>query len=298
VGEDQLKKKPGDGESKMKKFVCALGICLASCFSDMTMAAAVGTVDGVQLPAWLDRAGLTVPISPGIFLQAGDTVRTGAGARLLLKLDEGSFVKLGENAKFVIERAQPRKGVFEAALNVLNGAFRFTTVALSRSMRRDVRIRVGQNATVGIRGTDLWGRSRDDNDIVCLIEGKIEITGNDKKPLMLDQPLQLFQSTSAAAPAPISFLSKPELDVFAAETELELGKTSSPQGGWKVVIDGFASRAEAREAARNLRNNGYPVEVATDNSLIIAKMDSELSARQLATRLKAGSGFKEVRIAQ
>jgi hypothetical protein len=264
----------------------------------MTMAAAVGTVDGVQLPAWLDRAGLTVPISPGIFLQAGDTVRTGAGARLLLKLDEGSFVKLGENAKFVIERAQPRKGVFEAALNVLNGAFRFTTVALSRSMRRDVRIRVGQNATVGIRGTDLWGRSRDDNDIVCLIEGKIEITGNDKKPLMLDQPLQLFQSTSAAAPAPISFLSKPELDVFAAETELELGKTSSPQGGWKVVIDGFASRAEAREAARNLRNNGYPVEVATDNSLIIAKMDSELSARQLATRLKAGSGFKEVRIAQ
>lgn len=282
----------------MTKVVCALGICLASCFAHVTMAAAVGTVDGVQLPAWLDRAGLTVPISPGVSLQAGDTVRTGAGARLLLKLDEGSFVKLGENARFVIERAQPRKGIFEAAMSVLNGAFRFTTATLSRNLPRDVRIRVGQNATVGIRGTDLWGRSREDNDIVCLIEGKIEITGNDKKPMLLDQPLQLFQSTSTAPPAPISFLSKPELDVFAAETEMELGKTSSPQGGWKVVIDGFASRAEAREAARNLRHNGYPAEVTADNYLIIAKMDSELSARQLAARLKAGSGFKEVRIAQ
>ncbi len=282
----------------MKKVVCALSICLAACFATVATAATVGTVDAVQLPAWLDRAGLTVPISPGVSLRAGDTVRTGAGARLLLKLEEGSFVKLGENARFVIERAQPRKGIFEAALNVLNGAFRFTTATLSRNLPRDVRIKVGQNATVGIRGTDLWGRSRDDNDIVCLIEGKIDITGNDKKTLTLDQPLQLFQSTSAAPPVPISFLGKPELDVFAAETEMEFSKASSTKGGWKVVIDGFDSRAEAREAARNLRNNGYPAEVTADNFLTIAKMNSELSARQLAARLKAGSGFREVRIAQ
>ena len=156
----------------MKKLICALAFLLATVFVPSAMAAA-GAVEAVQMPAWLDRAGLTVPVSPGVALQAGDTLRTGTGARLLLKLEEGSLVKLGENARFVIEKAQPKGGVFEAAFNVVNGAFRFTTQTLAKSTRRDVKIRVGQNATIGIRGTDLWGRGRDDKDIVCLIEGKI-----------------------------------------------------------------------------------------------------------------------------
>ena len=283
----------------MKKILGALLMFLAIGMANMALAAPAGTVDGVQLPAWLDRGGLTVPVSPGLPLQPGDTLRTGHGARLLLKLEEGSLVKLGENARFVIEKAQPAKGgVYEATLNVVNGAFRFTTETLSKSTPRDVTITVGQNATIGVRGTDLWGRSHSDKDIVCLIEGKIEVTGNDKKPRTLDKPRQLFQSTRSAPPEPLTFLSTEQLNVLAAETEIEVGKGASTIGNWKVVIDGFSSREAAREAARNLRVNGYPAEVMSDNSLNIAKMDTELSARQLAARLKAGSGFKEVRIAQ
>ncbi len=285
----------------MNKLFCALCIWLAGGFgmaATPAAAATVGKVDGVQLPAWLDRAGLSVPIYPGLALEAGDTVRTGAGARLLLKLEEGSLVKLGENARFVIEKAQQKAGVFDAALNVLTGAFRFTTDKLAKSTPRDVRIKLGQNATVGIRGTDVWGRGSEDKDIVCLIEGKIEITGNDQKTLRLDQPLQFFQSTRSAPPAPLTFLTQPQLDALAAETEIEFGKGATTKGDWKVVIDGFTSRDEARLAARNLRSNGYPVEITADNSLTIARMNGELAARQLAARLKAGSGFKEVRIAQ
>ena len=55
--------------------------------------------------------------------------------------------KLGENAKFVIESAQPKGGVFDAALSVVTGAFRFTTQAFAKGTKRDVKIRVGQNAT-------------------------------------------------------------------------------------------------------------------------------------------------------
>jgi len=277
-------------------FVLAM---LATAISTTSSAAMAGRVDAVQLPAWLDRGGLTVPVSPGLALQAGDTLRTGTGARLLLKLEEGSLVKLGENARFTIEKAQPAKnGVFEAALNVANGAFRFTTEALSKNTPRDIAIVVGQNATIGVRGTDLWGRSREDRDIVCLIEGKIDVTGNDRKTVVLDRPLHLFQSTRKSAPEPLGFLPADQLNELAAETEMEFGKTSSTIGGWKVVIDGFASRDALRDAARNLRINGYPAEVTADNTLVIAKMDTELSARQLAARFKAGSGFKEVRIAQ
>ncbi len=279
----------------MKKLICALAFLLATVFVPSAMAAA-GAVEAVQMPAWLDRAGLTVPVSPGFALQAGDTLRTGTGARLLLKLEEGSLVKLGENARFVIEKAQPKGGVFEAAFNVVNGAFRFTTQTLAKSTRRDVKIRVGQNATIGIRGTDLWGRGRDDKDIVCLIEGKIEITGNDNKLLTLDQPLQFFQSTRSAPPEPLTSLPPPQLEVFAAETEIEFGKGSSAKGNRKVIVSGFATRDEARQAARGLRTNGYPAEITPDNTVMIDKMESELSARQLGAQLKAGSGFKEVRI--
>ncbi len=279
----------------MKKLICALAFLLATVFVPSAMAAA-GAVEAVQMPAWLDRAGLTVPVSPGVALQAGDTLRTGTGARLLLRLEEGSLVKLGENARFVIEKAQPKGGVFEAAFNVVNGAFRFTTQTLAKSTRRDVKIRVGQNATIGIRGTDLWGRGRDDKDIVCLIEGKIEITGNDNKLLTLDQPLQFFQSTRSAPPEPLTSLPPPQLEVFAAETEIEFGKGGSAKGNRKVIVSGFATRDEARQAARGLRTNGYPAEITPDNTVMIDKMESELSARQLGAQLKAGSGFKEVRI--
>ncbi len=279
----------------MKKLICALAFLLATVFVPSASAGA-GAVEAVQMPAWLDRAGLTVPVSPGVALQAGDTLRTGTGARLLLKLEEGSLVKLGENARFVIEKAQPKGGVFEAAFNVVNGAFRFTTQTLAKSTRRDVKIRVGQNATIGIRGTDLWGRGRDDKDIVCLIEGKIEITGNDNKLLTLDQPLQFFQSTRSAPPEPLTSLPPPQLEVFAAETAIEFGKGSSAKGNRKVIVSGFATRDEARQAARGLRSNGYPAEITPDNTVMIDKMESELSARQLGAQLKAGSGFKEVRI--
>jgi hypothetical protein len=280
----------------MKNWIYALGFSLGACFANAVLAASAGAIEAVQLPAWLDRGGLTVPVSPGIALQAGDTLRTGTGARLLLKLEEGSLVKLGENAKFVIERAQPKAGVFDAALSVVTGAFRFTTQALAKTTKRDVKIRVGQNATIGIRGTDLWGRGREDKDIVCLIEGKIEITGNDNKALTLDTPLQLFQSTRSAAPEPLTSLPRAQLEVFAAETEIEFGKGATAKGNRKVIVAGFGTRDEARQAMRALRTNGYPAEIATDNTVMIDKMESELSARQLAAQLKAGSGFKEVRV--
>ncbi|HEY2628072.1 MAG TPA: FecR domain-containing protein, partial [Usitatibacter sp.] len=99
------------------------------------------TVEAVQYPAWLDRGGNTVPLTPGTPLQADDKLRTGGNARVQVKMGEGSTVKLGENAQFVVERIENR-GVFRAALGVLTGAFRFTTNALRKSQQRDISIKV------------------------------------------------------------------------------------------------------------------------------------------------------------
>jgi hypothetical protein len=103
-------------------------------------------------------------------------VRTGPGARAYLMLAEGSRVKLGEAARFSLhtQSMQPEKS-FRGALDVVAGAFRFTTGKLKKTLPREVAIRVG-TATIGIRGTDIWGKTDKDGDLVALIEGRIEIT--------------------------------------------------------------------------------------------------------------------------
>jgi hypothetical protein len=280
----------------MKKTLCIWLLCLAASLGVVTSSAhAAGIVDGVQSPAWLDRGGLTVPVSPGIALQVGDTLRTGSGARLMLKLEEGSLVKLGENARFAIEKAQAKGGVYEAALNVAAGAFRFTTQVASKANERDVNIKLGPNATIGLRGTDLWGRGRDDKDIVCLIEGKIDVTGNNGKTLRLDQPRQMFTSARNMPPEPVTTIDAQQLNTWSIETEIEYGKGSKVSGEWKVIIEGFPSRDEARAATRKLRETGYPAENTANNTVTIDKFDTELAARLLAIQLRVGSGFKEIR---
>ena len=153
--------------------------------------AAPAVVEAVQYPAWLERGGNAVPLTPGTALQAQDRLRTGTNARVQLKMPEGSAVKLGENAQFVIERVEDR-GVFRAALSVLAGAFRFTTDAARKATKRDIEIKV-KNATAGIRGTDLWGKSTDERDIVCLLEGKITVGSEGHPTVTLDQPLDFYQ---------------------------------------------------------------------------------------------------------
>src|SRR5258705_7990498 len=76
------------------------------------------TIEGVQMPAWVERAGRRVPIIPGMELRAGDQLVTGAGSRALVKLGDGSLVKLGENGQLGFQELGPAADLFKAALNV------------------------------------------------------------------------------------------------------------------------------------------------------------------------------------
>ncbi|MGH8596217.1 MAG: FecR family protein, partial [Gammaproteobacteria bacterium] len=136
-------------------------------------AAPSATVEVVQSPAWLDQGGRRVAVAPGAAMDSEARLVTGAQARLVIRLAEGSTVKLGENTRFSFRHA-PESSLYKAALNVLVGAFRFTTTALGQGYRRDIRATVG-TATIGIRGTDVWGKAADDRDFVVLIEGSIDI---------------------------------------------------------------------------------------------------------------------------
>ena len=163
-------------------------------------AAPNAVVEAVQMPAWVERGGANLPLAPGMELRDLDRLRTGADAKLLLKMREGSRVRLGENGTLQLERmAEDKERVFAAVMNVFKGAFRFTTDVLRVQRKRNINITVA-TVTAGIRGTDLWGKAASDKDIVCLIEGKIEVQRGQDQPFQMDPPLSFYIAPRNAPP--------------------------------------------------------------------------------------------------
>ena len=259
-----------------------------------TAAAQAVKVEAVQYPAWLDRGGQTVPLSPGIELHASDKLRTGNNARVRLRLGEGSTVKLGENAQFVVERVQHRN-VFSAALAVLAGAFRFTSEAVARARKRDITIRA-RTITAGIRGTDLWGKATDERDLVCLIDGRISVTPDEGPAVTLDQPLDFYQRPRGGK-GEVAKIDQKQLDIWSLETEMSKdGAAADAAGTWKVVVLAAASRDEALAANRSLRAAGYPARISASGAQFrveVTGLAGEAQAAALASALRGLPGVRE-----
>jgi len=268
-------------------------------------AAPAAVVEGVQMPAWVERpGGSRMPIAPGMELKSGDQVRTGANSRLLVKLSEGSLVKLGENGSLRIAEIDPQgDGLFKAALGVVEGAFRFTTDALVKGRKRDVRITVA-TVTAGIRGTDLWGKSDTaDRQIVCLIEGRIEVGAAGETPVTMDQPRQFYQRTRGQT-APIGFVEPAQLAEWAKETEIAAGAGAARQGGkFRVTLVQSDTQSGALAVYDQVRAAGYAAQIrpvkAGDRLVYdvrIGSLPSKAEAEALATQLRGKYGVVEPKV--
>src|SRR2546423_9514967 len=71
------------------------------------LAQVAATIEGVQMPAWVERGGRRVPIIPGMELRAGDQLVTGAGSRPLVQPGHGSPGKLGEKGQLGFSQPDP-----------------------------------------------------------------------------------------------------------------------------------------------------------------------------------------------
>ncbi|HVC13125.1 MAG TPA: FecR family protein [Burkholderiales bacterium] len=274
-----------------------LAACLALALPYAAAAVPAAVVEGVQMPAWVERDGARAPLAPGMALHSGDRLSTGAGARLLLRLGEGSSVKLGENAGLTLERiGRERDGVFGAALRVLQGAFRFTTAVIAKHRRRDVRITL-HTVTAGIRGTDVWGRSTEPKQIVCLIEGRVEVQPQGERAITMDQPLQFYQREHGKS-QPLASVSRAQLAKWAAETEIERGAGAALRGGrWQVTLLAADTQAAALAVYDRARAAGYAAEIHPQRAALrwryevrIRHLRSKTDAVTLATRLGGDLG--------
>jgi hypothetical protein len=269
-------------------------------------AAAQAVVEAVQMPAWIERGGARVPLAPGMGLQSNDALRTGADARLLVKLADGSSVKLGENAQLQLAAIATRgDNVFVSAMNVLQGAFRFTTDALAKSRRREVSVTVA-TVTAGIRGTDLWGKAAADRDIVCLIEGRIEVSRQGDPTITMDQPLSFYIAPRGQPALPVAPVNPEQLKQWATETEIADGRGAARRGGrWKVVLASGESENEVLNVYQAVRAAGYAAELEPRRvqgrrtyDVRIASLPSRVEAEALAARLSGQHGVSSPRVTQ
>ena len=258
----------------------------------------LAVVEIVQMPAWVERGGARTALTPGMELRDRDQLRTGANSRLLLRMGDGSLVKLGEQASLGLDGMRMRPdSVFQAAMNVARGAFRFTTEAAKKFRgKREVNITIA-TVTAGIRGTDLWGKSDPDRQIVALIEGRIEVTPPGESPIQMDQPLSFYSrergQSQAVVPIPIE-----QLKAWAAETEPQPGEGVTRRGGtFRVTATGLAY-GEAQALYDDLRRAGYPAEIIPARvkdkrvyNVHLSNFETQKDAEFVAGKLKEDAGF-------
>ena len=275
----------------MKRFASMLLACLA--WAGAAAAAPQASVESVQYPAWLERGGAAVPLAPGIALLPNDRLRTGANARARVRLADGSTVKLGEKAVFAFERGRS-DGLLRNTLRVLAGAFRYTSFGGARGASPAIRVR---NVTIGIRGTDLWGKSTDERDLVCLIDGAIGVSSPGNPEVRLDKPLDFYQLLRDGEPQ-VDKVSQAQLDEWALETEMQAGgAVGKAGGGWRVVAARTAQRNDALALGRRLRAAGFPARLVEEGpgsfATVVAGLESEPAAKALAANLRASGGVAE-----
>ncbi|KAF0114831.1 MAG: extracellular endo alpha-1 4 polygalactosaminidase or related polysaccharide hydrolase-like [Rhodospirillaceae bacterium] len=173
-------------------------------FMGGTLSAAKTTGTGVVFRlrgiALLQRGDDESQLAEGNPVGVGDTVKTGAGARLEIVFNDGSDIVLGELAALLIEAFEPvtdKRGL--ARLAVERGAFRADVTKLEGppfTVRTPV-------ATIGVRGTQFWGGPMGVRRLgVMLLSGVITVE-NAGGQRILDRPgTGTFIDTPQTAPEP------------------------------------------------------------------------------------------------
>lgn len=253
-------------------WLLAAPLALAAASASGQLAA---TVEAIQMPAWVERNARRTPLVPGMELRAGDLLHTGDEARLLMKLADGSLLKLGQNGTMRFsdlvaveeqpkedkaDKTPPKLESLKAAIEVLEGPFRLTTERPSAGLKRQLSVQLGQIA-IAVRGTDLWGRLEAGREIICLLEGRIAVTAEGEPAVALSQPRQLYQREYGLT-LPLDSADAGQVADWIRETDIQPGRGAARRGGrWNAVLASDANQAAALAVYDELRGAGYPAEI-------------------------------------
>jgi hypothetical protein len=156
-----------------------LTLLAGALFCATTAAAApapVGVVDKAQGAAEAVQDGTARALAPDGPVFYGDKLRTGPGARLEAKLDDGTVLTLGEKGRLTVDKFvyDPGRDGGKLALTVKDGAFLFVGGKIEGPTggHVDITTPVG---TLGVRGTTVWGGRIDGGFGVLVLSGEVAL---------------------------------------------------------------------------------------------------------------------------
>ena len=131
-----------------------------------------GTVARVQGNALAVQNAVPRVLAVGDLVRIGDVLSTGPNSRLEIKMrDEAIFTLGGETAFVVVDYTFGQGAPANGVVRVLQGAFLATSGAIAQVADAGLKVQ-SQAATIGIRGTTVWGGGLDGTFQVMLIEGR------------------------------------------------------------------------------------------------------------------------------
>ena len=283
----------------------ALLVMLPAAMSNLPAVAAEVRAVQVQSPAWLERAGQRSPLIAGVELVAGDRVISGEGGRVRLAIADGGQVRLGQATRFEIDAvaADPAEdGLLRGLFSLDAGVFRYTTGAAATEALRDLHFRVGAVAVaVAVRGGDVWGRAGPDHDLVCLLDGQVEIAALEDARVFLSDSRSVYSLPRDGEADPVIRIQHAQLAEWVAETETGQGAgLSAADGRWRVHLVSSRSRENAMALRGRIRAAGYPVELQRIEiegapwwRILLPGLVSEADARAAGARVAAIAGTAE-----
>lgn len=143
-------------------------------------------------------------------------------------------------------------------MNVVRGAFRLTSAKLARQRKSNLEINIA-SLTLGVRGTDVWGKAAGNRDIVCLIEGHIEVEDNaNDTTFEMTQGLTFYIAPHGKPPLPVQSVPSAKLEEWSQETDLTEGMgILRVDGGWIAHLLSFPKREAADDARQKLSKADY-----------------------------------------
>jgi hypothetical protein len=263
---------------------------------------AKAVVERLRSPAWVERNGRRTALAPGMQISELDKLITGADARLLVRLPEGSAVVLGQNSTFTIETLSLRKpeqasaSFFSTNLRLFTGILRYATAAAEslNGRNRDVQIRT-VTATIGVRGTRFWAEATPNEEVVCLSEGKVDVERVGEPLAVLDRPNAFWIAPAGQPARPVGIATETQIRTLTGLVALTEGSGLSQIGGsFKLRIASFAQREAAGRLIAQLQARGYGAQLNIQPAsrkrqlafeAIIAGLASEADARSVQQQL-------------
>lgn len=165
--------------------VCMLAALLPAAPSAQAAPSPVGAVEKVQAEASATQGAETRALAPEGQILFKDKLRTGPGARLEAKLEDGTVLTLGEKGRMTVDEFVYKPGYLGGAMSVkvAQGAFLFVGGKVEGPTGGNVRIETPVG-TLGVRGTTVWGGQIDGGYGVLVLDGEVEVTTKRGKVLL------------------------------------------------------------------------------------------------------------------